>query len=396
MKKGTKLLAVGVVTLALSSPVLAMQPADELKGKEIRNQQGEEIGTIEDVLINPQGTIEAVVVEEGGFLGIGGEERRIDWNNLSQPSDNEYLIYSETAAPQQDLATKPAQMNDSIQPAENETNRGEKNRDNQLAKQQDQSKTGSEKNYLATQQNNQQPNKQNDQMAKQQDQSKPGSEKNFLATQQNDQQPNKQNDKMAKQQDPSKPASEKDTLATKQDNRQPVKQNDQMAKQQNRSPDGQGKIEAALAATLLGSKITGTNGETLGTVEQFVFSDMQSDSVKYLVVKGEKDTFHPLPVELVRVKQGDKQVALEAQVDKQRFAQSPAINRGEIMQLSQQQQARDIESYYGISPAWQQNSQGAASKKSFSKKSEGKQAGDTDKQSSPQTMDEKKADKKKQ
>ncbi|MBM1170055.1 PRC-barrel domain-containing protein [Microvirga arabica] len=49
--------------------------ASDLLGERIYNPNGEDVGEVEDVLINRNGRIEALVIEVGGFLGIG--ERRI-------------------------------------------------------------------------------------------------------------------------------------------------------------------------------------------------------------------------------------------------------------------------------------------------------------------------------
>lgn len=49
--------------------------ASDLFNERIYNPKGDDVGEVEDVLINRNGRIEALVIEVGGFLGIG--ERRI-------------------------------------------------------------------------------------------------------------------------------------------------------------------------------------------------------------------------------------------------------------------------------------------------------------------------------
>jgi sporulation protein YlmC with PRC-barrel domain len=53
-----------------------------LNGQEINNQQGESIGTIEDVLIDRDGRVAAVLVSAGGVMGIGGETKAVEWNRI--------------------------------------------------------------------------------------------------------------------------------------------------------------------------------------------------------------------------------------------------------------------------------------------------------------------------
>jgi sporulation protein YlmC with PRC-barrel domain len=55
---------------------------DNLTGQEIKNAQGEDIGTIEDVLIDRDGRVAAVLVSTGGVMGIGGETKAVEWNRI--------------------------------------------------------------------------------------------------------------------------------------------------------------------------------------------------------------------------------------------------------------------------------------------------------------------------
>lgn len=49
--------------------------ASDLLGERVYNPRGEDVGQVDDVLINRNGRVEALVIEMGGFLGIG--ERRV-------------------------------------------------------------------------------------------------------------------------------------------------------------------------------------------------------------------------------------------------------------------------------------------------------------------------------
>lgn len=50
-------------------------------GREVTNREGDG-GRVIDVLIDPDGRSEAVVVEFGGFLGIGSRKVAVDWSAL--------------------------------------------------------------------------------------------------------------------------------------------------------------------------------------------------------------------------------------------------------------------------------------------------------------------------
>lgn len=65
------------------------QSADELLGKSLKNPQGEELATIDDMIIDRgTGKIEAIVIREGGFLGFGGTHVAIPYKAFSVDSDS--------------------------------------------------------------------------------------------------------------------------------------------------------------------------------------------------------------------------------------------------------------------------------------------------------------------
>lgn len=56
---------------------------DEVTGTEIRNAKDQWLGTIDDVVLDPQsGQISFVVVERGGFLGLGEDHVVVPWKAL--------------------------------------------------------------------------------------------------------------------------------------------------------------------------------------------------------------------------------------------------------------------------------------------------------------------------
>ncbi len=59
------------------SGAATMAPSEDVVGKNVVNAQGEEIGEISAVMGNQ------VIVEVGGFLGIGAREVAVDWEKIT-------------------------------------------------------------------------------------------------------------------------------------------------------------------------------------------------------------------------------------------------------------------------------------------------------------------------
>jgi sporulation protein YlmC with PRC-barrel domain len=79
----------------------AMQPfdatqltADELMGTNVYGVNDEHIGTIGDLALNEDGSIDAIIIDFGGFLGIGTKPVAVGFENLNflaDPSNNRSL-----------------------------------------------------------------------------------------------------------------------------------------------------------------------------------------------------------------------------------------------------------------------------------------------------------------
>ena len=73
----------GVEILAIENFPLFLS-ANKMKGEKVTNVNGDELGKIEDVMIDQElGKIAYVVIKFGGFLGIGDKEFAIPWEALS-------------------------------------------------------------------------------------------------------------------------------------------------------------------------------------------------------------------------------------------------------------------------------------------------------------------------
>ena len=70
--------------------------ADDLLESEIYGANDEHIGNVSDVILSPEGEIDALLVDAGGFLGIGSKEVAIRFDNVEIMQDAEdswYVLY---------------------------------------------------------------------------------------------------------------------------------------------------------------------------------------------------------------------------------------------------------------------------------------------------------------
>jgi sporulation protein YlmC with PRC-barrel domain len=78
--------------IAGAQPVQQLQVGginiDNVTGTEVRNAADQRLGTINDVIIDPQsGQISYVIVDRGGFFGIGADDVPVPWNALRATPD---------------------------------------------------------------------------------------------------------------------------------------------------------------------------------------------------------------------------------------------------------------------------------------------------------------------
>ncbi|MGH6771322.1 MAG: PRC-barrel domain-containing protein [Xanthobacteraceae bacterium] len=97
---------------ALVMTFYTANPADfrvsKLMGKTVYNLKNEDIGEIEDVIVNDGKTIKAIVVSVGGFLGVGDRNVAIDPSSLvlsEQPDGSARFMVNTT---KDDLKNAPA------------------------------------------------------------------------------------------------------------------------------------------------------------------------------------------------------------------------------------------------------------------------------------------------
>ena len=99
-----KYLIISLVTAFLSLPLATVetamaaqataQTADEFRtsklvGSMVYNQANENIGSIEDIILKPDGTLGTVVLSVGGFLGIGDKYVAVPFSSLKITREND-------------------------------------------------------------------------------------------------------------------------------------------------------------------------------------------------------------------------------------------------------------------------------------------------------------------
>jgi sporulation protein YlmC with PRC-barrel domain len=67
--------------------------SDTIIGASVKNQHGEEVGSIERLMINPQtGFVSYAVIGVGGFLGVGEKSIMVPWRALEIGRDGDSLL----------------------------------------------------------------------------------------------------------------------------------------------------------------------------------------------------------------------------------------------------------------------------------------------------------------
>jgi sporulation protein YlmC with PRC-barrel domain len=67
--------------------------ANDIIGKSAYSPTGESIGSINDLLIDANGRVQAAIVDVGGFLGVGKHTVAINWDQVKvNPSDDRVTV----------------------------------------------------------------------------------------------------------------------------------------------------------------------------------------------------------------------------------------------------------------------------------------------------------------
>jgi hypothetical protein len=73
--------------------IAGMHKAEDVMGKTVVSQTGEELGSVDDLVIAEDGQVQYIILSRGGTLGIGGDLIPIPWDaaNLQIDQENDQL-----------------------------------------------------------------------------------------------------------------------------------------------------------------------------------------------------------------------------------------------------------------------------------------------------------------
>jgi sporulation protein YlmC with PRC-barrel domain len=80
------------VTVSESSLVANGWRVSKLVGADIRNDKGDKIGKVDDIIVTPSGELSIAVVDVGGFLGIGSRRVAIPMRQLQITRDPSKIV----------------------------------------------------------------------------------------------------------------------------------------------------------------------------------------------------------------------------------------------------------------------------------------------------------------
>ncbi len=98
----------GVTQGPLTQDGMTMLPREklgDLMGKTLVGEQDEEIGSIDDVILGPDGKAQQIIAASGGFLGIGEKKIAIEASRVLMEGDGD--TYRVSGMTQQDVEQMP-------------------------------------------------------------------------------------------------------------------------------------------------------------------------------------------------------------------------------------------------------------------------------------------------
>src|SRR5215467_9423758 len=72
--------------------VIGHNRLDSVLGREVRTRVEEDVGRIVDILADRNSRVQAVIIEFGGFLGIGTRKIAVEWSALSFENDGKRAV----------------------------------------------------------------------------------------------------------------------------------------------------------------------------------------------------------------------------------------------------------------------------------------------------------------
>ena len=100
-------------TAAIDRSTLKDQPTDQIRaddfiGTTVYGSNDESVGEVGDVVLSQDGTVDAILIDVGGFLGIGEKEVALGLDNLQFMADENGKLYLYTNLSKETLEAQPA------------------------------------------------------------------------------------------------------------------------------------------------------------------------------------------------------------------------------------------------------------------------------------------------
>jgi sporulation protein YlmC with PRC-barrel domain len=97
----------GEPSMALQTAAGVGIPASKLIGADVANSQGESIGEVNEVVLDNEGQAEGLVVDVGGFLGVGERRVLVGWSDVTIRGENNGSVTVATALDKARLESLP-------------------------------------------------------------------------------------------------------------------------------------------------------------------------------------------------------------------------------------------------------------------------------------------------
>ncbi len=88
--------SVGTSAEPFTGAVMTGMTTDELIGMDVVDSSGESVGSVSDLLIGADNTIDRAVIDVGGFLGFGAKSVVIELDHLAVGGDDDEIMLNQT------------------------------------------------------------------------------------------------------------------------------------------------------------------------------------------------------------------------------------------------------------------------------------------------------------
>jgi sporulation protein YlmC with PRC-barrel domain len=107
------------------------------------------------------------------------------------------------------------------------------------------------------------------------------------------------------------------------------------------------------ATTLIGDKVTNTNGENLGDIKDIMI-DLESGCARYAVIDfggflGIADKYFAVPWRALNVDQKNECIVFD--IEKERLENAPGFDKDNWPDMANDEWAKEVHAFYGVEPA---------------------------------------------